>query len=119
MRLLGLAATVASLGCIGPRVEVLPSGPGARAMPRPPGCKMEFFRTRPERPFDELAALLASGGDTGKREAADFHEALRAKGCELGADAIIVTTDYLGYLGPGRIMNGVAIKYRSTPASVP
>ncbi len=116
----GLAALVvtaaASSGCLGPRVVVIPSGPGVVATPKPSDCKVEFFRTKVDRPYDEIAALYASGGDTSKSGPEDFQDALRAKACELGADALIVTQDYsrsysspIAYVGQ---MNAAAIKYR-------
>ncbi len=107
-------AAAASLACLGPRVAVLPSGSGLVAEPRPQDCKLEFFRTGPPRPYDELAALHAAGGDTFRDGPADFQDALRARACTLGADAVVVTRDYSG---PGGIMNAVAIKYRA--ADVP
>src|SRR5574338_1206219 len=99
----------ASVGCLGPRVVVLPSGPGIAAEPRAPDCKVDIFRARPDVPFDELAALHAEGGDTFKDGPGDFQDALRAKACGLGADAVLVTQDYSGR---GGAMNAVAIKYR-------
>lgn len=101
------------VGCLGPRVVVLPSGPGVTAAPRPSDCKPDFFRTRPDRPYDELAALHAQGGDTFKDGPGDLQDALRAKACELGADAVVVTQDFSG---PGGTMNAVAIKYRARVA---
>ena len=105
-----LVAAAASLGCLGPRVVVLPSGPGVTAHPKPSDCKLEFYRTRPDRPFDEIAALSAGTSDTFNSASGDFQEALRVKACELGADAVIVTLDYSG---PDKPMNAVAIKYRA------
>jgi len=42
---------------------------------------------------------------------AQLQDAMRAKGCELGADAVIVTQDFSPSYGGG-FMNGIAIKYR-------
>lgn len=106
-------AAAASLACLGPRVAVLPSGSGLVAEPRSRDCKLDFFRTRPDRPYDELAALHAAGGDTFRDGPGDFQDALRARACTLGADAVVVTQDYSG---PGGIMNAVAIKYRAVDA---
>ena len=111
---------VASSGCVGPRVIVIPSGPGVVAAPKPPGCKVEFFRTKVDRPYDEIAALHAWGGDTFKTGPDDFQDALRAEACEVGADAVIVTQDYSrSYSSPGASiaqMNAAAIKYRDAPS---
>lgn len=115
----GLAAAVAATlvaGCLGPRVVVMPSGPGLRAEKKPSGCRIDFCRTQVDRPYVEIAAIHASGGDTFKDGPEAFHRALQEKACELGADAIIVTQDYLG---PGSVMDGVAIKYRDAAAASP
>ncbi|HSD22409.1 MAG TPA: hypothetical protein VLC54_20335 [Anaeromyxobacter sp.] len=105
----GAIAAVSSLGCLGPRVVVLSSGSGAVAEPRPSDCKLEFFRTSLDRPHDEIAALHAEGGDTFRNGPKDFQNALRAKACELGADALLVTQEYSG---PGGTMSAAAVKYR-------
>jgi hypothetical protein len=73
------------------RVEVTPSG-SASAPPREAGCQIEFFRSKaPDRPYVELAGLHAEGG----MSAGDVQERMRAKACEVGADAVIVTRDYI------------------------
>ncbi len=107
-----VAAMVA--GCLGPRVDVMPSGPGVHAETRPPDCKIDFYRTKVDRPYVEIAALHAWGGDSFKNGPEEFHRALQEEACRLGADAVIVTQDYLG---PGQVMDGVAIKYRGAAAS--
>lgn len=105
-----LAACVA--GCVGPRVDVLP-GTSIAAAPKSPDCELEVFRTRVDRDYVELAALHAYGGDDTKNGAEDFYAALRAKACELGADALLVTDEYKR---PGGEMNAVAIKFRDRAA---
>jgi hypothetical protein len=102
-------------GCTGPRVVVL-SSKAIEVQARSPDCTLDFFRTRVERPYDELAALHAEGGDTGRDGPADFEKALRAKACALGADAVLVTQDYTGR---GGTMNAVAIRYRDAPGASP
>lgn len=102
-----------ALGYLGPRVVVLPSGTGVTAAPRSSDCKPDFFRTTPDRPYDELAALHAQGGDTFRDGPGDFQDAVRAKACELGADAVLVTQNFSG---PGGTMNAVAIRYRAADA---
>lgn len=69
-----------------------------------------------DRPYEELAALHAWGGDSFENGPRDFQDALRAKACELGADAVIVTQDLSA---PGETMNGTAIKYVDTASDVP
>ncbi len=102
-----LAAAAMSLGCLGPRVTVLPGSVHAQAKPQ--SCEIAFLRTKVDRPYEEIAGLAASGGDTFKNGPAEFQEALRAKACELGADAVLVTRDWSEY---GGTMNVVAIRYR-------
>lgn len=106
----GLTAASVLLGCSGPRVTMLPSsGEQVRATPKPADCTIQFLRTKVDRPYEEVAALHAAGGDTFKDGPDDFQRALQAKACELGADAVLVTDDFSGY---GGVMNVVAIKYR-------
>ncbi len=90
-RIAGLSLAVACAGCLGPRVDVMKSGPGVTAEPKPSTCSVEFHRARVDRPYDEIAALHAYGGDTLKNGPENFQDALRQKACELGADAVIVT----------------------------
>lgn len=108
-----VAIAITSSGCLGPRVTVLPSGPGVVAEAKASNCALQWFRTAVDRPYDELAALHAAGGDTFKDGPDDFQEALRAKACALGADAIVVTQDYSG---PGGTMNVAAIRFREAAA---
>jgi hypothetical protein len=103
-----LLLTTTTMGCLGPAVTVLPGSKPAQ--PKPQNCEIPFIRTKVDLAYEEIAGLAASGGDTGKDRPEDFYRALRAKACELGADAVIVTQDYSQ---PGRgKMTAVAIKYR-------
>jgi hypothetical protein len=102
-----LATTVTTLGCLGPRVTVLPGA--VHTQQKPPTCAVAFIRTKVDRPYDEIAGLAASGGHAFMNGPDDFQEALREKACELGADAVIVTRDFARN---GGTMNVVAIKYR-------
>lgn len=95
--------------CLAPRVTVMPSGPGITASPRPADCRVDFYRTRVDRPYDELAALKVFGGDSFKNNEPDFQEVIRAKACALGADAVVVTQDLAE---PGGTMMATAIKFR-------
>jgi hypothetical protein len=76
---------------------------------------VDFYRTLVDRPYDEVAAIRARGGDTFKNDDPDFREVIRAKACELGADAVIVTRDLAG---PGELMMVTAIKFRAPSAPV-
>lgn len=95
---------VATSGCLATPVWVIPSGPGIVASPKPRDCRLEFFRTKVDQSYDELAAMHAWGGTSPER----LQRALGEKACGLGADAVIVTQDYQG----DGTMNAVAIKYR-------
>jgi hypothetical protein len=107
-----LLAVVALLaGCVGvvprvvPRVVVAPTGNALSLAPRPHDCAVEFYRTRPpERAYDEIATLHLEG-HSGDAPAAQ--ERMRARACELGADAVVVTGELLF----GRMV-GVALSYR-------
>lgn len=107
-----LAGILSLAGCLGPRLSVLRTGPGAGAEPRKADCDMPFLGVAVDRPFDEIAALHVEGGDTLRNGPADFHEVLREKACALGADAVVVTQDYTG---AGGIMNATAVKFRARP----
>jgi len=90
-------------------VEVTPAGRGLAAKARPADCAVEFLRTKaPDRPYDELAGLHAKGGSN-LATAAELQEEMRATACALGADAVIVTRDYIPR---SALMTGTAVKYR-------
>ena len=112
---LALVALVAlAAGCS--TVTVTPSGLGTHPAARPDGCTIEFIRTRPpERPYDELASLHWSGT---MKDAAAAQEDLRARACALGADAAIVTRDYIPYTqNASGVMTITVIRYRAVPAA--
>jgi len=109
------AVLLGGTACLAPRVTVMPSGPGITASPKPPGCRVDFYRSRVDRSYDELAAIRARGGDSFKNDDPDFREVIRAKACELGADAVIVTQDLAE---PGGTMVGTAIKFRDPAVPV-
>jgi hypothetical protein len=80
-----------------------------------------FFRVRPDRPFEELAAMYARGNLVGKAAAVELQEALRAKACGMGADALIVMTETL-WPAPDvnfSSMAVVAIRFRGGTATGP
>jgi hypothetical protein len=106
-----LAASLAlATGCS--HVAVTASGSGATLAARPAGCSIEFIRTKaPERPYDEVATLHWEGTLQGAEGA---QEALREKACALGADAAVVTRDYVPYTQNATgFMTVTAIKYRA------
>jgi hypothetical protein len=112
---LALAVASAGIGC--GSVSVKPSPSGAMAESRAPGCTVEFLRAAPERRHDELGEIYSY-----YPQVVVPQDVLREKACELGADAVIVTRDFLiSNRGPDRkLVAGIAIKYRdSTGAPEP
>lgn len=99
-------------------VGVTPSGNGVTAAARPPNCNVEFLRTKaPERPYDELGSLHWEGTWKGAEAA---QEDLRARACALGADAVVVTRDYVPYTQNATgVMTVTAVKYRAAAAAPP
>jgi hypothetical protein len=117
-RTVSAASLLALAACATPyRVAVTDAGVALVLAPRPADCRVEFYRTKPpERPYDEVSTLHFSGS----ADAAVAQEALRAKACELGADAVIVTRDFVvisGALNPTAFtpnqaaMTGTAVSY--------
>jgi hypothetical protein len=116
--LLATAAVSALLGaCATANITVTASGHALDLAPRKADCVVEFHRTRaPERPFDEIATLHLQGANLDAWEA---QEEMRRRACALGADAIVVTRDYMG-IGSSVVMIGTAVSYaelRANPAA--
>ncbi len=123
----GLATFLAGCSAI-PVVTVVPSGTGLSAPAKDAGCSLPVLRAPPtDRPFDELASLhytttgLYTSGDP-----AAAQDAIRAKACALGADAVVVTREFVpgapGAEGRAPTMAGLAIRFRvaePVPASSP
>ena len=107
---LALVVTAVSMAC--GSVSVKPSPSGAKAESRPPGCTVEFLRETPERTHDELGEIYSYYSRVVAPQ-----DVLREKACELGADAVVVTRDFLISTdrGPDRkLVAGTAIKYRDS-----
>jgi len=108
------AALLLALAACSP-VRVKPSGvEGAAA--KPPDCALEFLNKAPARPYEELGELqshVTAPPPGGTREA------LRADACRLGADAVIVTRDFVTNAYGHAIVAGTAIKYRSEAPAEP
>jgi len=113
-----LALAVASVPIACGSVSVKPSPSGAKAESRPPDCTVEFLRDAPEREHDDLGEIYSYYAHVVAPQ-----DALREKACQLGADAVIVTRDFVisTERGPDRkLVAGIAIKYRdSTGAPEP
>jgi hypothetical protein len=107
---LALAVGSATTGC--GSVSVKPSSGVAKAEPRPRDCTVEFLRGAPERTHDELGELYSYYS-----RVVEPQDVLRERACALGADAVIVTRDFLisTSKGPDRkVVAGIAIKYRDS-----
>ncbi len=120
MRFFALAAALAA-ACATPGSNVVatPSGLGVKSERRPVNCKIDFYRTKPpDRAYDEIATLHYEG-----RGPADVaQDNMRAKACQLGAHAVIVSRDYVAGVRSSLgvvvgVMTGTAIVYRGLTAS--
>jgi hypothetical protein len=94
--------------CACSSVRVTPSGEGVRYEPKPKGCGLEFLYKVPGRPYEEIADLEAH---VTSPPAGGTLEALRDKACELGADAVIVTRNFVTNAYGHALVAGTAIKY--------
>ena len=72
---------------------------------------IEILKTPPPHAYEELGTLTVTG--FAADETAKMYNAMRAKGAELGANAVIVTQDGLvpGGLGYMRWASAVAVRY--------
>jgi hypothetical protein len=106
---LALGVVSAPLGC--GSVSVTPPRTAAKAEARPRDCAVEFLRTAPERTYDELGEIYSYYS-----RVVEPQEVLREKACELGADAVVVTRDFLvttsSRFPDRKLVAGTALKYR-------
>jgi hypothetical protein len=126
IHLLAALGSTALLGaCSTANITVTPSGRSLDVAARKVDCVVEFHRSRvPDRAFDEVATLHLEGKGIDAWEA---QERMRRRACELGADAVVVTRDYvkvigLSFGGPQEnvVMTGTAVSYpevRADPAA--
>ncbi len=114
-----LVMASAAPGCLSPNVRVIPSGGNPGATPRSSDCRLTFFRTKVDRPYDELSAIQVDVPPRAMFLASqeEVQKLVQAKACELGADAVLVTQDYQLHDSGRATMTGVAIKYRDAPGS--
>jgi hypothetical protein len=110
----GLAlVVVGSSACTWTSARVISSGNVANAPARAPDCEVSFFRTKVDRPYDELSAIQVEGGAGMFMVTPEaLQKEMAAKACGLGADAVLITQDYTLRDGSTAWMTGVAIKYR-------
>jgi hypothetical protein len=101
-----LLASLALAGCSS--ISVVPSGSGVRADPKPADCLLEFLPKPPERAFDELGDLTTMVMQVGPGGPL---ESLHAEACALGADAVIVTRNFVTDDHGHVLVAGTAIKF--------
>jgi hypothetical protein len=111
----GLVALLVLVGCGAVKVTLLNPDLGAGARPR--GCAIEFLNQAPERAYDELAELESHVTSVPPGGA---QEVLRDTSCQLGADAVIVTRNFVTNAYGHVLVVGTAIRYRpDLPAPPP
>lgn len=74
---------------------------------------VEILKTKPDRPYVELATIDVSGFNP--RDTAKMHNAIRSKAGPVGATAVIITDEsmmYQPYVGATKYVSGVAIRYK-------
>jgi hypothetical protein len=119
---LGALGALTLAGCAS-TIDFMPAGSGHKLEARSADCNVEFFRSKkPEVAYDELGALHAEGaaGMSGPARPKELIDLMRRKACSIGADAVIVTRDYLpSGSGSSSTMTGTAIKFRAGGAAAP
>ena len=70
--------------------------------------ELDILKTRPQRSYDELGTVTASGFET--TETAIMHNSIRTKAAALGANAVILTEE--GFVEDKHWATGVAIRYK-------
>jgi hypothetical protein len=109
-------AVGSSSACTWTTARVIPSGTVANAPARAPGCEVSVFRTKVDRPYDELSAIQVEGGAGMFMVTPEaLQKEMAGKACGLGAVAVFITQDYTLRDGGTAWMTGVAIKYRDAP----
>jgi hypothetical protein len=104
-----LLVAAALSGCLISERVVIPSPSGFTPPAKPSTCRIDFFWTTPDRPYEELAAVgLSASGLVPPDVVDDAREVMRAKACELGGDAVVV-------LQPFSFLTGIVVKYRDLP----
>jgi hypothetical protein len=107
-----LALTLGCAPALVGTVTTTPAGPGVQLAPREAGCSVEFHRTRPpDAAYDEIATFHLEGPWA---DAAAAQDALRARACAVGADAVVVTRDFTRVDAFGTsAMTGTAVSVRT------
>ena len=114
---LAAAAAVVAVAACSSGIKVVRTS-DEQLSPKPADCALEFLQKAPDRPYDEVAELEShvTSPPTGGRGAL---EVLRPKACQLGADAVIVTRNFITNEFGHVLVAGTAIKYRSEAPAEP
>lgn len=99
---LALLMTLSAAGCISPAavnppiVNTTPMGVGMRPA-KPPGCPMPLLSSMPLTAHQQIA-LVDVWGDLAARDD-DLIAHMKRRGCQIGADAIVVNSEHLQHEG--------------------
>lgn len=124
---IAITALMVLAGCASftaPRVTVVPSGSGVSAPAKAADCSLTVLRAPPrEQPYDELASLHYTTNLFWSGDPATAQSAIREQACALGADAVLVTQEFMpgvpGGSGKPPTMAGLAIRFRPAAAVTP
>jgi hypothetical protein len=108
----GVALVAKGCALAMPEVHVTPSrASGATLAAKPPGCPLDFYRTKlPDRAYDEIATIHYRASNGATPEAAQA--AIQARVCELGGDASVITRErYMGHGEGGTEVTATAVVY--------
>lgn len=119
---LAVTALLGLSGCVfatAAQVTVVPSGLSVSAPPREAGCSLPVLRAAPrDQAYDELASLHYTTSLFWSGDPAVAQNAIRERACTLGADAVLVTQEFVpgvpGSSGKPPTMAGLAIRLRQT-----
>lgn len=100
------------------RVIVVPSGTRVTAAPKPPGCNVPVLRNAPsDRPFDELASIHYTMTQSSRGDPVEAAALIRDRACALGADAVLVTQEFVPGGDRPPTMAALAIRFRPASAA--
>ena len=106
-------ALLALTGC-GAGVKVTRLGPDRGLAPRPADCQVEMLYKTTTRPHEEIAELETHVTNVPKEGALSV---LREPACRLGADAVIVTRNFVTNMFGHVMVAGTAVRWVAEPSS--
>ncbi|HEY5922511.1 MAG TPA: hypothetical protein VIV11_12605 [Kofleriaceae bacterium] len=104
-RLMAIVTFVLFAGCVPLSYAYTPatSNPVAR---KPAGCKFDIHTTTPTQGYSELGTLKHYNGEAPK-DTEKFRKAVAEQVCDVGGDAVIVTTNEKGLYTTGSVVKYV------------